>query len=96
MMKNITTDNIFEGIGFDKQEAANMKFRAELLLEIREYIRKNGLKQKDAATLLGISQPEVSALMNGHIFKFSIDALVNMLSRGRRELRNTPCSIKTT
>ena len=52
-MKNITTDNIFEDIGFDKQEAANMKVRAELLLEIREYIRKKGLKQKDAACLVG-------------------------------------------
>ena len=55
-MKNITTDNIFEDIGFDKQEAANMKVRAELLLEIREYIRKKGLKKKDAAALLGITQ----------------------------------------
>ncbi len=34
-MKNITTDNIFEDIGFNKQEAANMKVRAELLIEIR-------------------------------------------------------------
>ena len=34
-MKNITTDNIFEDIGFDKQEAANLKVRAELLIEIR-------------------------------------------------------------
>ena len=88
-MENITTDNIFEDIGFDEQEAANMKIRVELLLEIREFIRKKGLKQKDAAALLGINQPEVSALMNGHIFKFSIDALVNMLSRVGRELKIT-------
>ena len=66
-----------------------MKVRTVLLLEIREYIRKKGLKQKDAATLLGINQPEVSALMNGHIFKFSIDALVNMLAGVRRELKIT-------
>lgn len=88
-MKHVTTDNIFEDIGFDKQEAANMKVRAELLLEIREYIRKKGLKQKDAAILLGINQPEVSALMNANIFKFSIDALVNMLARVGRELKIT-------
>ena len=88
-MKKITTDNIFEDIGFDKQEAANMKVRAVLLLEIREYIRKKGLKQKDAAALLGFNQPEISALMNSHIFKFSIDALVNMLARVGRELKIT-------
>ena len=85
-MTNTTTDNIFEDIGFDKQEAANLKVRAELLLEIREYIRKKGLKQKDAAALLGINQPEVSALMHDHIFKFSIDALVNMLARVGRQV----------
>ena len=95
-MKNITTDNIFEDIGFDKQESTNMKFRAELLLEIREYIRKKGIKQKDAAALLVIYEPEVSALMNGHIFKFSIDALVNMLARVGRDLKIATRSIKTT
>ena len=88
-MRNITTDNIFEDIGFDKQEAANMKVRAELLLEIREHIRKIGFKHKEADVLLGINQFEVSALMNGHIFNFSIDALVNMLARVVRELKIT-------
>ncbi len=86
-MKHITTDNVFEDIGFDKEEAANLKVWAILLIEIKEYIRKKGLKQKDAAALLGINQPEVSALMDGHIFKFSIDALVNMLTRVGRELK---------
>ena len=88
-MKNITTDNIFEDIGFDKQEAANLKVRAQLLLEVREYICEKGLKQKEAAALLGINQPEVRALMHDHIFKFSIDALVNMLARVGRELKIT-------
>ncbi len=86
-MDHTTTDNIFEDLGFDKLDAANMKIRAELLLEIREHIRKKGLKQKEAAVLLGINQPDVSALMNGHIFKFSIDALVNMLAKIGHEFK---------
>ncbi len=45
----------YEIFGFDKQEAANLKIRAQLLLEIRKYSRKKGLKQKDAATLPGTS-----------------------------------------
>ena len=36
--------------------------------------------------MLGINQPEVSALMHAHIFKFSIDALVNMLARVGRQV----------
>jgi predicted XRE-type DNA-binding protein len=83
------TDNIFEQLGFEQPEAANMKIRAELLLEIREQLRKKGLKQKEAAALLEINQPEVSALMNGMIYKFSIDALVNMLARLGQEVKIT-------
>lgn len=87
MTHHTTTDNIFEDLGFDKLEAANMKIRAELLLEIREHIRGKGLKQRQAAILLGIKQPDVSALMNGQIYKFSIDTLVNMLAKFGCELK---------
>ena len=52
-MEHITTDNVFEDIGFDKEEAANLKVRAILLIEIKEYIRKKGLKQKEAADFAG-------------------------------------------
>ena len=86
-MKDVTRDNILKTIAVGDQGAANMKVRVELLLEIRGYILEKGLKQKAAATLLGINQPEVSALMNGHIIKFSIDALVNMLARIGRETK---------
>lgn len=89
-MRTRNTENVFEQLGFDKSEAANMKIRAELLLEIREHLRKKGLKQKEAAVLLKINQPEVSALMNGMIYKFSIDALVNMLARLGQEVQITP------
>ena len=82
--------NVFEQLGFDTLEAANMKVRAELLLEIREHLRRKGLKQKEAAVLLEINQPEVSALMNGIIYKFSIDALVNMLARLGQEVKISP------
>ena len=39
--------------------------------------------------MLGTNQPEVSALIRGHIFQFSIDALMNMLARIGRELKIT-------
>ena len=53
-MKNMTTDNIFEDIGFDKQEAVNMKVRADFLfLEIREYIRKKRPQAERCRCLIG-------------------------------------------
>ena len=48
-MNCAATENIFEELGFDKLDAANMKIRAELLLEIREHIRKKCLNQTEAA-----------------------------------------------
>jgi predicted XRE-type DNA-binding protein len=44
-------------------------------------IEDEGLTQGEAAQLLGVSQPRVSALVRGKIDLFSIDALVKMLSR---------------
>jgi predicted XRE-type DNA-binding protein len=39
------------------------------------------LTQREAAKKLGISQPRLNDLLKGKIQKFSIDALVKMLSR---------------
>ena len=33
------SDNIFEDVGFGAEEAANLKIRADLLLDLRDYIR---------------------------------------------------------
>lgn len=81
-MANKDSDyNIFEDLGFESSEAANLKIRANLLIQLREYIRNQGLKQEDAAKRLGITQPDVSAIMNGKIQLFSIDKLINLLSQ---------------
>ncbi len=76
-----SSGNIFEDLGFDKEEAANLLIRAELIIQIRDYIQKHGLKQKTAADMLGVKQPDISALMKLKIEKFTIDRLVNFLTR---------------
>ena len=45
------------------------------------HIQENGLIQKEAAKILGVSQPRVSDLVRGKIDRFTIDMLINMLSR---------------
>jgi predicted XRE-type DNA-binding protein len=47
----------------------------------------NGMTQVDAAVLLGVSQPRMSELRRGQIGKFTIDTLVNMLSRAGLQTR---------
>ena len=76
-----TGDNIFEDLGFDSEEAAKLKIRSQLMMEISEWIKQQQLKQSDAAKLLKISRPRVSDVMTGKIDRFTIDALIDLLER---------------
>ena len=53
----------------------------ELAMQIVEIIRQRGLSQTAAATMLGIDQPKVSALMRGQLKNFSLDRLCRFLNR---------------
>ena len=70
--------NVFADLGFPPDEAANLKLRAQLMMELRVAIA--GLPQDKAASLLGVSQPRISHLVHGRIGFFTIDTLVNMLA----------------
>ncbi len=48
--------------------------------ELASWIRDNHLKQDEAAQILHISRPRVSDVVNKKVGKFTIDALVNMLT----------------
>ena len=86
---NITkgSDNVFEDLGFAPDEAASLKVRADLMLDLRKYIISQGWTQEQAAVFLGETQPRISNLMNGDIARFSVDKLINMLARGGMEVR---------
>jgi predicted XRE-type DNA-binding protein len=73
--------NVFEELGFDSEEAANLKIRADLMIELSKLIKSRALTQAMAASLFGVSQPRVSDLINGKIERFSIDMLIAMLGR---------------
>lgn len=80
-------DNVFEDLGFEAQEAANLKIRAELMLDLRSYIQERGWTQQQAAEILGQTQPRISNLMKGKISRFSVDKLIEMLGKAGREVR---------
>lgn len=84
--------NVFEDLGFESDEAAHLLLRADLMIAVLEYIKENKLLQKEAAVVLGVTQPEISYMQNGKIQHFSLDKLVLMLSRiGKKvELRVRP------
>jgi predicted XRE-type DNA-binding protein len=73
--------NVFQDLGFPFEEAEYLKIRSSLMIHLRKAIEAKGLKQTEAAQLLGVTQPRISDLYKGKIHLFSIDTLVDMLTR---------------
>jgi predicted XRE-type DNA-binding protein len=76
-----SSGNVFRDLGFSGVEAEYLKVRADLMVNLEKVIIARGLKQAEAAKLLGVTQPRVSDLMRGRIDLFSIDTLIDMLAR---------------
>ena len=85
-MKKQTFASVWDALEDTKEAAANMRVRAELMIEVRRYVEKGRLTQIAAAKRLGITQPRLNDLLRGRIDKFSVDALVNMLARAGRQV----------
>lgn len=74
-------NNIFEALGFDKDKAENLRIRTQLMMTLKNFIRREKLSQTDAAKIFAVSQPRISDLTKGKVDKFTIDMLVNMLAK---------------
>jgi predicted XRE-type DNA-binding protein len=85
-MKKQTFASVWEALEDTREGAANMRVRAELMIEIQRYVKGAKLTQREAAKHLGITQPRLNDLLRGKIDKFSLDALVNMLGRVGRQV----------
>src|SRR5688572_9041949 len=75
-----STGNVFEDLGFSREEAENLRIRAALMRSLKKIIEDSGLTQAMAAEAFGVTQPRISDLIRGKIELFSIDTLVNMLA----------------
>jgi predicted XRE-type DNA-binding protein len=60
-------DNVRDALEDDPIKAENLKLRAKLMVTIGERIADQGLNQTEAAERLNITQPRVSALLQGRI-----------------------------
>ena len=63
------------------------KTDANLFLELAGWIELHHLKQAEAADILMVSRPRVSDVVNKKTAKFTIDKLVEMLSRVGKPVR---------
>ena len=73
----VSSGNVFEDLGLPDAEELDLK--ATLAIEIGQIIRRRGLTQSQAASVLGIDQPRVLALTRGHLEKFSMEKLCDYL-----------------
>lgn len=80
-MERLQYNNIFEAITDDAAEAADMEFRADMILVIRKIIEQKEWTQKEAASALGVAQPRVSELLRGKVDLFSADKLISFLAK---------------
>ncbi|MFA7239256.1 MAG: XRE family transcriptional regulator [Sulfuricellaceae bacterium] len=91
--------NLFAELGFAPAEAEQYQAESQkrindtralkeaLMAELTKWIKDNGLKQEEAATILHITRPRVSDVVNKKMSKFTIDALVDMLTRIGKHVR---------
>ena len=86
---------MFADLGLPNPDLALAK--AELVQRIRDLIAERRLTQVEAAKLLGLDQPKVSALVRGRVAGYSIDRLFRFLNAlGQRvEINVRPSTDKT-
>jgi len=67
-----SSGNVFDDLGFSKEESAVLKMRADLMAKVRDSIAKNGWTQSEVAAELQISQSRVSDLIREKRDKLSL------------------------
>src|SRR6266851_2474079 len=75
---------VFPDLGIAESDEKKTKFR--LAVAINAVLDERGLTQKEAARLLEITQPKVSALANYRLGGFSVERLMNFLAALGREV----------
>ena len=73
--------SVWDALESSREETANIKVRAELMIVLQERVKRQGGTQAEKAEKLGINQPRLNDLLRGRINKFSLDALVNIANR---------------
>ncbi|CDN52955.1 Hypothetical protein RG1141_CH05940 [Neorhizobium galegae bv. officinalis bv. officinalis str. HAMBI 1141] len=80
-MERLVFENIFDVVTEDPIEAADLRFRSDLLTTLVAIFEDRKWKQADIAEALDVSQPRVSELMRGKIQLFSADKLIGYLAK---------------
>ena len=76
-----SSGNIFIDLGYSPDEAAILQMRADLMANLRKFLKARKLTQVKAAEILGISQSRASDLTRGKWERFSLEMLITLATR---------------
>lgn len=91
--------NVFLALGFPPEEAARLleeteresaerdALKEKLMVEIASWMKKNHIKQVEAASILGVNRPRVSDVVRKKSAKFTIDSLIAMVQRTGKSIQ---------
>ena len=71
-------DNVWDAITDTPEQAANLRARSDLMMQIATVIRTEGWPQSEAARRCGVTEPRMNDLLSGRVSRFSLDALVGI------------------
>lgn len=73
-----SSGNVFADLGISYPEEYLVK--ADIAIQVNKLLKKRKLNQTDAAKLLGLDQPKISALSRGRLSGFSVERLFKLLA----------------
>ena len=89
--------NVLEDLGYP--DAAERQAKLPLAYALNQVLQQRQLSQADAAKVLGVTQPKVSALRHYKLAGFSVERLMNLLTALDQDveivIRRKPRSRKT-
>lgn len=77
--------NVFRDLGLP--DADLLQAKADLVHRISVLIEERRLTQTQAAEVIGVTQPKISALLRGQLDGFSMDRLVRFLNALGQDVR---------
>jgi predicted XRE-type DNA-binding protein len=80
-----SSGNVFADLGL--KDSDELYARAQIGVHVFKILKEKKLKQREISAVLGIAQPDVSHLMNGHFSRFTTDKLLDFLKRLNRKVR---------
>lgn len=76
-----SSGNVFSDLGFSLEEAEELEVKSALIRQISAAIEDHGMKQIEAASLIGVDQPTLSKVLRGRMGSITVERLTGWLNK---------------